>query len=113
MSKVVRIIIGVMATAVVTLAVLGLVTESRSERYERGYNKIQIGDSKQSVIDMMGEPDERHWCFPLRTDNDTPERKRFHERCVEKYHYVTFLKPYIVTFDKDNRVSGKGYMISP
>ena len=88
-------------------------TESKGERYVRGYNQIQVGDSQHSVIDVMGEPDERSWCYPLRSENDTPERKRFHELCVEQYRYDTFMKPYIITFDKDNRVSGKGYMISP
>jgi hypothetical protein len=113
MSKVVKIVIGILAGAGLTMAVLGLFTESRSERYERGYNQIRIGDSKRSVVDVMGEPDERSWCYPLRTDNDIPERKRFHEQCVEHYHYITFLKPYNITFDKDDRVSDKGYMISP
>jgi hypothetical protein len=81
-------------------------------KYERGLNQIQVGDSRQSVVALMGEPNERYWCYPLPTNHDTPERKRFHERCVEEYWYVTFLKPYIVTFDKNDQVSGTNYMIS-
>ena len=83
------------------------------KKYERALSRIQIGDSEQSVVSLMGQPDERYWCTPLRTNHDSPEQKQFHERCVQEYWYVTFLEPYIVTFDKNNRVSGKQTMVSP
>jgi hypothetical protein len=82
-------------------------------KYERGFSQIKIGDSRRTVISLMGQPDEMQWCYPLPTADDTPERKRFHEECVDQYWYITFLKPYIVSFDKNNEVSSKGYMISP
>jgi hypothetical protein len=81
--------------------------------YERALSQIQIGDSKQRVVSLMGEPEETRWCYPLPTSNDTPEQKRFHEQCVDQYWYFTFLKPYYVSFDKNNQVSGKDYTISP
>jgi hypothetical protein len=83
------------------------------EKYERALARIRVGDSRQRVVALMGEPDEREWCYPLPTASDTPELKRFHERCVEQYRYSTFMKPYYISFDKDSRVSGKGYTISP
>jgi hypothetical protein len=83
------------------------------KKYERALNQIQVGDSKQDIVALLGEPDGRYWCYPLPTDHDTPERKKFHEQCVDEYWYVTFLQPYIITFDKDGRVSGKGHMVSP
>jgi len=82
-------------------------------KYERGMNQILVGDSKEAVITLMGEPDSRNWCYPSPTDHDTPERKRFHERCVDEYQYDIFLTSYVVTFDKDSRVSGKNKMVSP
>jgi hypothetical protein len=83
------------------------------KKYERAFKQIQIGDSKQRVVSLMGEPDERRWCYPLPASDDTPERKRFHDECVDQYWYITFLKPYYVSFDRNNQVSGTGYTISP
>jgi hypothetical protein len=83
------------------------------KKYERALGQIQVGDSRQAVVSLLGEPDERYWCYPLPIDHDTPEQKKFHERCVDEYWYVTFLQPYIITFDQDGRVSGKGHMVSP
>ncbi len=82
-------------------------------RYERGLEQIRVGDSRQSVLSIMGEPDRHSWCFPLQTDHDTPELKSFHEQCVDTYEYEVFLKSYVFTFDRDNRVSYKGDMVSP
>jgi hypothetical protein len=83
------------------------------KKYERALRQIQIGDSKQRVVSLMGEPDETLWCYPFPTADDTPELKRFHEQCVDQYWYFTFLKPYYISFDRNNQVSGKDYMISP
>jgi len=83
------------------------------KKYERALGQLRVGDCKQAVVSLLGEPDERYWCHPLPTDHDTPERRKFHERCADEYWYVTFLQPYIITFDKDGRVSGKGHMVSP
>ena len=54
------------------------------KKYERGLSQIQIGDSIQKVVSLMGEPDETRWCYPLPASDDTPERKRFHEQCVDQ-----------------------------
>ena len=59
------------------------------KKYEGALSKIQNGDSKQRVISLMGEPDDRRWCYPLPEANDTPERKRFHEECVDQFWYGT------------------------
>jgi hypothetical protein len=72
-----------------------------------------VGDSEQTVVALMGEPDERDWCYPLPTNGDSAEQKRFHEECVVEYTYVTFLENYGVSLDKNNRVSGKWKSVSP
>jgi hypothetical protein len=82
-------------------------------KYERALNRIQVGDTEQSVVALMGQPDERNWCYPLPTDHDTAEDKRFHQKCVQTYRYITFLENYGVTLDKDHRVSGKFHSVSP
>jgi hypothetical protein len=82
-------------------------------KYDRALTRIQIGDADTTVVGLMGQPDERNWCYPLRTDHDSAELKRFHEQCVQQYSYAIFLQRYTVSFDKDNRVSGKYVSVSP
>jgi hypothetical protein len=82
-------------------------------KYERALDRLQIGDTEQSVVALMGQPDERNWCYPLPTDHDTAEDKRFHQRCVETYMYVTLMENYGVALDKDGRVSRKFHQVSP
>lgn len=82
-------------------------------KYERALDRIQVGDTEQSVLALMGQPDERNWCYPLPTDHDSTERKQFHAQCVQTYTYLTFLENYGVSLDKDNRVSAKFQSVSP
>ena len=82
-------------------------------KYERALNRLKVGDTEESVVGLMGQPDERNWCYPLPTDHDTAEDKRFHQRCVETYTYITLMENYGATFDKDGRISGKFHQVSP
>ena|SRR6266481_360426 len=82
-------------------------------KYENALNQIQVGDSEQKVVSLMGQPDERNWCYPLPTNHDSAEQKRFHEQCVEIYLYGTFMETYGVAWDKNGRVSNKIHMVSP
>jgi hypothetical protein len=82
-------------------------------KYERALSRIQVGDSEQSVVALMGQPDERNWCYPLPTDHDSAEQKQFHEQCVQQYSYAIFLQRYTVALDKNSRVSGKYMSVSP
>ena len=82
-------------------------------KYDDALNRIQAGDSESTVVALMGQPDERAWCYPLRTDHDTPEQRRFHDSCVQQYCYYTFLQRYTVSLDKTNRVSFKNVGVSP
>ncbi len=82
-------------------------------KYDRALNRIQIGDAEPTVVALMGQPDERSWCYPFPTDHDSPELEQFHEQCVQQYSYAIFLQRYTVAFDKNNRVSGKYVSVSP
>ena len=82
-------------------------------KYDDALNRIQVGDSESTVVALMGEPDEREWCYPLRTDHDSTEQRRFHDSCVQQYCYYTFLKRYTVSLDKTNHVSFKNVAVSP
>ena len=94
--------------------VLYVANEYRLKRkYEYNLELLQIGDPEQRVIALMGQPDERNWCYPLPTDHDSAERKQFHQECVQTYTYVTFMKNYTISLDKENRVSGIFRSVSP
>ena len=82
-------------------------------KYESALARIQIGDSEPSVVVLMGEPDERTWCYPLRRDDDSADRRQFHDQCEQQYSYGVFMRLYTVSFDKNNRVSGKYVSVSP
>jgi hypothetical protein len=98
----------------ICLPFLYLANEYRLKgKYERALDRIQVGDSERTVVALMGQSDERNWCYPLPTDHDSTEQKQFHQQCVQTYSYVTFMETYGVTLDKDARVSHKFHMVSP
>src|SRR5260370_27458619 len=66
-------------------------------KYDRAFNRIQIGDAEPTVVALMGQPDERSWCYPFPTDHDSPELEQFHEQCVQQYSSALFLQPYTFT----------------
>jgi hypothetical protein len=113
-----RRVIGYFAVIVVGLAIalpfVWMANERRLKRkYENALARIEIGDSEQTVVALMGQPDFRDWCYPLRKDNDSEETKRFHEQCYITFTYSTFMEHYGVSFDKNNRVSGTFRSVSP
>jgi hypothetical protein len=99
---------------VIALPFLWMANEGRLKRkYEAALNSIEVGDSEERVVELMGQPDQRNWCFPLPTDHDSPKDKQFQQQCYIQYTYVTFMEHYGVSFDKDNRVSRTFYSVSP
>jgi hypothetical protein len=85
----------------------------KGRRYENGYVKIKVGDSQEMVVAEMGKPDEIDICRTVSSSSDTAEDKRYQQQCAVQYRYNTFLKPYLVSFDKDMKVLAKGHQISP
>src|SRR5690242_4797916 len=103
-------VVGYCAILVIVIALGLLIFYVANERrlkhkYEAALERLQIGDSEQTVVALMGQPDEHNWCYPLPTDGDSAEQKRFHGECVVNYTYVTFLENYFVSLDRNNRVS--------
>ncbi len=83
-----------------------------SRRYERAYPQIKIGDSKDLVTKLMGQPGHTANCeyaaFPdSRTDLE------YRKACVQQYWYDVFLKDYVISFDKEGRVIAKNSAVSP
>lgn len=99
----------------IILASFGLNAYMTRKKLDNAYARIKIGDSRESVVALMGKPDRIESCDvgskPKRNEN--MEEKRYREQCVEEYWYDTFLHPYGIAFDKQNSVLAKGYQVSP
>jgi len=111
-------LVGYIVVLLIALAVaspiLWMAHQSRlKSRYEYALNRLQVGDSEQTVIALMGQPNDRNWCLPLPKEHESKEMKHFHDQCFITYTYVTFMVHYTISLDKDNRVSGKHRSVSP
>ena len=105
--------LGLTAIILVVLTIVGVGTYLKSRRYEKGYAEIKTGDSEGSVVSTMGKPDEIDVCRTVSSSNDNEEDKKYQEQCIKQYWYKSFLKPYVISFDRQNRVLAKGYQTSP
>jgi hypothetical protein len=79
----------------------------------RAHTQIQVGDSKQTVIALMGQPDRIEKCNDGDTWGLTPEQRRLKEQCTDTFVYDTFLRRDDVVFDKNNVVMAKYVSMSP
>jgi hypothetical protein len=83
-----------------------------AEKYERGYSQINIGDSKQVVLNLMGKPSKITGCVHPWFSDQTIEAE-YRSRCKELYRYeVRFPVDYTVSFDKDGTVINKTTAVS-
>jgi hypothetical protein len=85
----------------------------RDRKIVRAHAQIQVGDSKQTVIALMGQPSLIEKC----NDGDmwglTPEQRTFKEQCTDTYVYTGFLRRDDVVFDKNDSVLAKYVSVSP
>jgi hypothetical protein len=99
----------IIAAILVALLVVGIVYAyellPNVLRWERGYDQIEKGDSKQRVVDLLGKPTEVRACqFPTRA---------YDENCGEEYWYNAPMQEWIIVFDKDGKVMLKAHSVSP
>lgn len=112
-SRIRNVLFIVAALILVVSAYLLAMQYLKGRRYENGQGQIKVGDSKESVVAKMGKPDRVDICRTVSSPHDTAEDKKYQEQCVEQYWYNSFLKPYVISFDKERRVLAKGYQVSP
>lgn len=87
---------------VLIIAILGigyLVLERfiPSQYYKAAYKQIQIGDSKEKVIELFGKPDKIRESRPYRDPLD----------CANIYDYPGLLEGWYILINTNNRVIGK------
>jgi len=79
----------------------------RAHRFKAGYTAVQVGDSKDEVIEQLGQPPEITPCFHPKSESEL-ERK-----CADEFWYYSFLERWGISFDKGGRVIHKAYNVSP
>jgi len=67
------------------------------------YEKLQIGDSQQLVLQTLGQPDRIEQCRKSGEKSDP---------CKDEYWYYSFMERWIVYLDKDGNVIYKSYAVS-
>ena len=80
-----------------------------AKRYDNEFPRIEVGISKQTVLEKMGEPAEITDCHYFKYSGATESEAG---KCAEIYWYHALLREYIVVFDKDRRVLTRWSIIS-
>lgn len=98
-------IVGFALVLVAALIIIGVgYVGTRMYRYSKiqnHFSEIQIGQTKEDVLRIIGSPDETTGC---RSD---------HRECVETFWYYGYIERWAVYFDKHGRVIDRNYNVSP
>jgi hypothetical protein len=79
----------------------------RERRYRRGFEQIEVGQTKRGVVDALGEPSEVQVCSgPVYRDGKVTGE------CAETYYYHSFLVSRGFLLDRGGKVVGKFHHVS-
>ena len=107
MARAYKIVVVVILVIILAPSVMIGACVVRARRYSRGHEQVEIGQTKRSVVDALGEPSEVQVCSgPVYTDGKVTGE------CAEKYYYHSFLESWGVLFDREGNVIGKFYHVS-
>ena len=79
----------------------------RLQRFKAGFERIQVGDTKEQVINQLGQPAEVSPCFHPRDETELSRK------CAEDFWYYSFMERWGVSFDADGKVIYTNYSVSP
>jgi hypothetical protein len=99
-----KILLLVSASFVLALAAVCGKFIYREWRVAKGFDAVQISDSEERVLELLGPPNEIASCGkpPFKWDN-----------CNSVFVYYTFLERRSIYVDDNNRVIEKVYNVSP
>lgn len=104
MKKVRRSVVAFVLIVFVCLLLVVLSVQAiRRNRLIVNYERLQIGDSKQLVLQALGQPEKIEQC---RENGETSHP------CKEEYWYYSFMERWIVYLDRDGNVIYKSYAVS-
>lgn len=106
---IILVIIGITATLY-----LVFITWSRKqsiEKFNRAYEAIKVGDSRDAVVAALGKPQEVTSCPPY---TGVPKMEaEFRSKCFQQYEYISLMARRTVYFDRNGAVIGKSTAVSP
>jgi hypothetical protein len=104
-----KIIIALVLIAAAVGIVYAWSSMPNAPRWERGYSQIVAGDSKQTIVDILGKPTEIKDCYNTRYSAP----REIWEKCSEEYWYIAFMQEWGYVIDKDGKVLTKWHSVSP
>jgi hypothetical protein len=102
---------GLTSRTVFCLLAIGLVILAASHYVRRSrlattYTKVQMGDSKQTLVQVIGDPNEIAMCQDPNSNVDKSQK------CAETYWYYSFLERWGFALNADGKVIDKIYNVS-
>jgi hypothetical protein len=110
MSTTLKILLGLVLVMAGVAAALVWRSERRVSRWQEGYSEIRIGDSKQRVTALLGNPTAVKDCWDTSFSTLPSDVKK---SCAEEYWYVAFLADWKIAFDREGKVISKANSVSP
>lgn len=80
--------------------------------YERAYAAIKVGDSRDTVVAAMGEPQAVRDCSNT-PFSDKQLEAEFRSKCFQQYEYVELMARYTISFDQTGAIIHKSKVVSP
>jgi hypothetical protein len=104
LKKLKTIFIAGLCVSVLVLSAFTYSCHAKREKLKNGFAGVQIGDTKQTVVQVLGQPEEVENCYSdPRADPD--------KICIEVYWYKSFLERRGISFNRDSRVVYKTYNV--
>lgn len=91
---------------VVVLAALGVSYYVRRNRLATTFTRIQIGESKESFLEVLGKPTEVATCRDPNPYVDSSQK------CAQTYWYYSFLERWGFALNADGKIIDKIYNVS-
>jgi hypothetical protein len=108
---IIPIVIAMGITATVYLVVITWARRQSSENFDRAYEAIKVGDSRDAVVAALGKPDEVTNCP---TYAGAPKMNaEFRTKCFQQYEYFSFMARRTIYFDQNGVVINKTIAVSP
>jgi hypothetical protein len=104
------IVIAILCLIVIALSVLAFSFHARRMKLATTFASVQIGDTKQTIVQLLGNPDEITVC----RERDSAKRGYVDsaQECVEVYWYISFLEEWGFFLNRDGKVIDKGHDVS-
>jgi hypothetical protein len=111
-GKTAQLVIIVLALAIAGIVYVARYQSERIARFNRAYESIKVGDSRDAVVAAMGDPREVTDC-PDTSFSNRKEEAEFRSKCFQQYKYVQWMAVYTISFDRNGTVFDKSQAVSP